>query len=324
MAKYVNQLRHLFSLPAGSEGAMAALQQFPEPKRRILLAIRGLKDYSQLPVPGDFGFGILARLDEVFLQQMAQERTDRAWLVRAAACLFALVIEVRAQGVFEAPLGAPIFMAVSPRRPEPVLVSPLRLALDALRHDQPGFRDSCADVLAFHEGRRPLAEHLFRVDPVGVGESLRATWQWAWSLVAVCGQFGRGRWDLDFSVHSLQRLGAILVRGESALEEQVSLALRSVDLDKRKREAWLLTAAGCYLGEVFRRHLGGHWKTDRPGEPGTLLVFHESAFELPVTRWARVCAMQPNEAFLVDLAQAVALARAGAAPWPHPPLDAPA
>lgn len=300
---------------------MAALQQFPEPKRRILLAIRGLKDYSKLPVPGDFGFGILTMLDDVYPNQIAQERTDRAWLVRAAACLFALVVEVRAKGVFEAPLGAPVFMAISPRRPEPVLISPLRLALDVLHHDQPGFRTTSVDVLAFHEGRRPLGEHIFRVDPVGVGESLRPTWQYAWSLVAVCGQFGRGRWDLDFSIHSLQRLGAILVRGEAGLEEQVSLAMRSVDLDKRRRESWLLTAAGCYLGEVFRRHLGGHWRAERQGEPGSQLVFPDIGQELPTTRWARAVSTQTHESFLVDLAQAVALARAGASPWPVPPPE---
>lgn len=320
MVSSLQDLRTFFAWPPGSEGAMNALQRFPEHQRRLLLAVRGLKDYAQLPVPGDLGFGILNKLDATYAQQLALTSADRAWLIRASASLFGLTAEIRAAATWEAPLGTPIFIALNPPRPESVLISPLRLAMDALTLPRPCFRDTLDALLAFHEGKRPLPEHVFRIDPVSAGEALRTTWQWAWALVAVCGTFQDGAWDFDFSITSLGRLGKLLIRGEDGAPPPVALAIRAVDADRRRRDGWLLGAAASYLGEVFRRHLGGRWASTGPGELQAQLVFEGGAGRvIDPAAWVRATTQHRDEQLLLRLAAWMRRALLRQLPWPEPP-----
>ncbi len=318
MTSSLQDLQTFFAWPPGSEGAMSALQRLPEPQRRLLLAVRGLKDYAQLPVPGDLGFGILARLDAAYPQLLAQPSTDRPWLVRASAGLFGLTAEFRAAAAWEHPASTPLFMALSAPRAEPVLISPLRLAIDALALPRPCFRDTLAALLAFHEGQRPLPEHVFRVDRLASADSLRAPWQSAWSLVAACGTFQDGAWDFDFSIESLELLGKLLVHGEDGAAEGVALGIRAVDADRRRRDAWLLNAATGYLGEALRLHLGARWAASGPGERSLQLTFGRPDRTLEPAGWVRATAARRDPHLLVRLGAWMRRAVVGQLPWPSP------
>ena len=316
----ITTLKTFFDASPGGDTALRLLSDFPRPERRLLLAAKTMDGFRGIQLPGDVGAGIIHALDDAFRQSLTDPKTDRPWLVRAAACLFGSILYARIDASWEDPQGHPIFMAVQPRRPQPVLVSPLRLTLDAASHRGPVFRETWMGLFRFREGRGPLPHHIFRIDPSAMSGELRSTWQAAWSLVAVAGHFSGSGWDLDFSLASLHRLGEIVARAEERLSDRVRLGVVSVDRDAARREAWLTTAARAYLGETLRLHVDGQWVApSTQKEVARLMKFPGAPINLDMDGWVGAARGSRQADLFPMLVRRLREFNAGEGKWPTPP-----
>lgn len=310
------QLRVFFGASSGSEAELSILQQFAEPERRLVLAAKGLDGYRGFRLPGDVGSRAIRGLDGVFRSALVDPKTDKVWLVRAAASLFGLILAARTSASWESPRGYPIFMAMPSLRRQPVLISPLRLTLDTIWHRGPAFTETYEALFRFWEDRGPLPHHLYRLDPSRDADP-RVTWQWAWSLVATCGRFGGTGWDLDFSVASLARLGELLVRGEGGLADFAREGVASVDRDVARRHAWLAKASRAYLGETLKAQLAARWSLSGDTQAVARMVQIPGAPDLlDVAAWIAAAHRTRNERLLLELGGRLMAAVHAAGPWP--------
>jgi hypothetical protein len=208
-------------------------------------------------------------------------------------------------------------MALPSTRPQPVLVSPLRLMLDAVYHRGPVFTETYESLYRFREGRGPIPQHVFRLDPSSAGAELRMTWQWAWSLVASCGTFHGSGWDLDFSLSSLERVGEILIRGGSTLTDRARTGVLSVDRDSARRQAWLAKAVRAYLGETLIKYLNARWRApDDRSSVARLVLVPGAPQALDTAEWVGMAQRKGDELMLRELGRRLAGFVHADAPWP--------
>jgi len=273
--------------------------------------------YRGFQLPNDVGSSVVRAIDVVFRKALVDPKTDRVWLVRASASLFGSILAARIGASWEEPRGNPIFLGLLSGRPLPVLISPLRLSLDAVWHRGPVFTETYESLFRFREGRGPMPQHVFRLDPMTMDVELRVTWQWAWSLVATCGTFHGSGWDLNFSLSSLSRLGEILARSETTLADRGRMGVLSVDRDPGRRQAWLARATRAYLGETLRTHLGARWQPpEDPRDVARNIQFPKAPELLDTAAWVEMIQRRGEASFLPELGRRLASFVHADGPWP--------
>lgn len=321
-------LNALFRASQDSQELLSALQRIPPAHRPMLLAARTLGEYLRLELPDALGRSACEAMDRHLIELVRDPQGDPTWATRACASLFGLGVCLHTGGHWIAPEGTPVFATARSGPQTVALWSPMRLVLDCVARGQGCFAQAFQDLRAFHYGHGPLPDYVFRIEPSRVPSSARVPWQWAWSLIAICGRFLDGGWDLDRSLASLGRLGELAVGGQrqpvSVRETLVAIGISSVAANPELRSAWLRRAASAYLGEVLRMHMGAQWLPH--GDRSAAGLMDRAALQLPnapqplhPSRWIQAAAQRNAPALPTLLVRNLSAWASGAGAWPELP-----